>query len=485
MEFFALFDNYSFFNVCIIAITQYLITTIIFGVRLSTTENLSEPSLLSTLNSFSMFFILTLVLLFGFDFDLFDSLYFFNQNFQLIFFFVLLLVCLTSRDFLTTKTIAKFEYEILFLFVALSSICLCFADDFLTFYLAIELQSLSFYVFATFNRNSEFCTEAGLKYFVFGAVISCFLLLGFCFVYFAFGSTHFETLYSLIVIQNDAFLFIGIIFILIPLLFKIGSAPFHSWLCDVYDGSILTVTLLFASAPKIILFSIIVKLFYFLFSEFQTFSNVFFIYCSLGSIFVGSISALYQKRIKRLFAYSTITHTGFILLAILATSIESVKAIVFYIIIYSLLTVLLFSTLIYSVVTTNNYPKYLINWTSLCLKNYIYAITFTFILFSIAGVPPLAGFFSKFFVLFSVIAQEYYLIGVFVIVLSSIACFYYIRLIKIFFFSKTGKNDFWLSSTTTTNNEIIIGCLMLFNTCFFINPDLLSNFSTSVALSLF
>jgi proton-translocating NADH-quinone oxidoreductase chain N len=292
---------------------------------------------------------------------LFDSLYFFNQKFQLIFLFSLLLVALTSRDFLISKTIAKLEYEILFLFVMLSSICLCFADDFLTFYLAIELQSLAFYVFATFNRNSEFCTEAGLKYFVFGAIISCFLLLGFCFIYFAYGSVNFEIIYSLILEQNDAFLFIGIVFILIPLLFKIGSAPFHSWLCDVYDGSILTVTLLFASAPKIILFGVIVKLFYFLFNEFQIFSNYFFIYSAVGSIFIGSISALYQKRIKRLFAYSTITHTGFILLAIVAASVESVKAIVFYTIIYSLLSILLFSILIFSVVVTNNYPKYLIN----------------------------------------------------------------------------------------------------------------------------
>jgi NADH-quinone oxidoreductase subunit N len=133
-----------------------------------------------------------------------------------------------SRDFLIARTITKFEYDILFIFVVLSSICLCFADDFLTFYLAIELQSLSFYVFATFQRNSEFCAEAGLKYFVFGAIISCFLLLGFSLVYLTFGSSSFETLFSLIVIKNDSFLFSGILFILIALLFKVGSAPFHS-----------------------------------------------------------------------------------------------------------------------------------------------------------------------------------------------------------------------------------------------------------------
>jgi len=116
----------------------------------------------------------------------------------------------------------------LFLFVILSTICLCFADDFLILYLAIELLSLSFYVFATFNRHSEFSTEAGLKYFVFGGIISCFLLLGFSLVYLIFGSTNFELLFSLVLNNNDVFLFLGVVFILIALLFKVGSAPFHS-----------------------------------------------------------------------------------------------------------------------------------------------------------------------------------------------------------------------------------------------------------------
>jgi len=162
------------------------------------------------------------------------------------------------------------EYDFLFLFVIFSGLCLCFVDDFLVFYIAIEIQSLAFYVFASFQRNSEFATEAGLKYFVFGAMISCFLLLGFSFIYLFFGNSSFETLLSLNLL-NDDFLFFGILFILAVLLFKVGAVPFHVWLCDVYDGSILSITLVFAALPKIILFVMMLKIL--LFSSFYL-SNI-------------------------------------------------------------------------------------------------------------------------------------------------------------------------------------------------------------------
>jgi NADH-quinone oxidoreductase subunit N len=157
-----------------------------------------------------------------------SDLYYFSQYFQLLFLVLSIFVILATRDFVSARSITKFEYDILLLFVVLSVLCLCFVDDFLTFYLAIELQSLCFYVFATFNRNSEFSTESGLKYFVFGAVISCLLLLGFSMIYIAFGSTSFEYLMNVVQTSEDIFLFLGLLFILISLLFKVGSAPFHS-----------------------------------------------------------------------------------------------------------------------------------------------------------------------------------------------------------------------------------------------------------------
>ena len=281
--------------------------------------------------------------------------------FQIIFIFTLCCVIFCSRDFFSSRLIVKFEYDILILFFCLSAIALCFADDFLTFYLAIELQSLVLYIFASFNRNSEFSIEAGLKYFVFGGIISCFLIFGITLIYLIFGSTNFEIIASMIFLQNDSLWFIGILFILIALLFKIGAVPFHSWLCDVYDGSMLIVTMLFSSAPKIILYSFVIKFCFLIFFDFSLIWSNIFVCVSLLSIVVGSISALYQKRVKRLFAYSTIAHTGFILLGVVCCSLQSVKAMSVYIIIYSILTITTFAFLLNSSIANHNYPKYLTN----------------------------------------------------------------------------------------------------------------------------
>jgi NADH-quinone oxidoreductase subunit N len=163
-------------------------------------------------------------------------------------------------------------------------------------------------------------------------------------------------------------------------------------------------------------------------------------FSGLLSIFFGSISALYQKRIKRLFAYSTIAHTGFILLAFLSCSLESAKALVFYVIIYSCLSIALFALLINASVGAPIQPKYLINLSALGSKNHIFAVSFGLTVLAIAGIPPLAGFFSKLFILIALIGAKYYFVSLCVIALSSIACFYYIRLVKIVFFVKQSKN---------------------------------------------
>jgi len=199
-----------------------------FAVRFSTRIDLGFPTLLNCLNSFTLFFLFCVTIFFGFDFNFHDCFYFFGQNFQLLFLLIISGVILVSRDFHKAKSIVKYEQDFLLICVIISAICLCFADDFLIFYLAIELQSLTFYILATFNRNSEFATEAGLKYFVFGAIISCFLLLGFSLFYLAFGSTSFELLFSLVISKNDPFFFAGMTFTIIALLFKLGSAPFHA-----------------------------------------------------------------------------------------------------------------------------------------------------------------------------------------------------------------------------------------------------------------
>ena len=487
MEFFTFLDTLFSFNITFEILAVYIVLSLSYGVLYSSSSELAFPVLLNSFLSFSAFFITVIVFLFGFDVTppFTDySLYSFNQNFLLIFLIVSNMVLFVTRDFVGARAIHKFEYDILFSFVLLSAICLCFADDFLLIYLGIELQSLCFYVFATFNRNSEFATESGLKYFVFGAVISCFLLMGFALIYICFGSISFESLLCISNTSNNSFLFSGILFILFALLFKVGAAPFHSWLCDVYDGAIISVTLLFASVPKIIIFSLIIKIFLLVFYDFSSFWSPLFLCASIMSIAIGSVSAIYQKRLKRLFAYSTIAHTGFILLGIVCTTPEGVQSLVFYLVIYSALTVLLFSLLIFTILSANRFPAYLATWTASGLNNQVFVVTFTLVLFSIAGIPPLAGFFSKFLILLSFVSQEYYVTSLVIVIISSIACFYYIRLIKTFFFVKGSKNSFWISSPKRTHSEYIIGFLLFFNFFFVLYPETLSLFSTVVATSL-
>lgn len=409
----------------------------------------------------------------------------FNKNVLLFFLVVASLVSYVSYDFLKSKVITKFEYDILFLFAVVSGCSICFADDLFVIYLAIELQSLTFFVLASFNRNSEYSTESGLKYFVFGAIISCVLLFGFVLTYLSFGVVSFEFFNSLSVSSLDITAFPGFLLILITLFFKLGVFPFHFWLCDVYEGSILTVTLLFSSLPKLVMFALLVKFVLFSLTVFTSSWNHLMLFSALGSIILGSVSAIFQKRVKRLFAYSAISHTGTMLFAVLIMTTDSMNALFFYLIIYALLTILTFSVLIFSSVSCSIYPKYLISWVSINMNNVMFSLTFVFILFSIAGIPPVAGFFTKFFVLASAVAENYLASSIAIVIVSSIACFYYLRFIKVFLFTKDLKNSLLWLSTSKTNTELVISTLLIFNVFFLIFSSSLLNFSSILGLILF
>jgi len=205
----------------------YLTLAIYFVAHFSACFLFDQPVILNSFNSFSSYTISLLAAVVCFDFVINDNLYFFNQNLQLLFVFIILGVMLVTSDYIGANKHLKPEYDLLLLFVLIGGICICFCDEFLMLYLAIELQSLTLYVFATFNRNSEFSTEAGLKYFIFGGLMSCLLLLGFCFVYLYFGSVSFDLIRSIVNFSANPLFFCGFIFIIVLFLFKLGSAPFH------------------------------------------------------------------------------------------------------------------------------------------------------------------------------------------------------------------------------------------------------------------
>ena len=366
--------------------------------------------------------------------------------FQLMILIVSGFTLMISKHYLSSFKVFQLEYNLLLLFSIIGLSVLCFSYDILVIYLALELQSLAFYLLATFQWNSDYSVEAGLKYFVLGSFSSCLLLFGFSLIYIVSGTTSFETIQNLF---EEPFCFnivlLGILFVLAALLFKVGASPFHMWLCDVYEGSLSSVTLFFAVVPKLILFYLLLKLLLIIFLPQKIFWGSLLLISGFLSVIVASIGALYQKKLKRLVAFSAISHTGFMLLAISCCSLESIKAFSFYIIIYIFMSFSFFSTIFLSI-TNTQFLKYLINWSFFSKRNYVVAISFSLVLFSLAGIPPLSGFYSKLLVFVSLLNESKIIITLITALFSCVACFYYIRLIKIFFFTSNAKGGFWVSS---------------------------------------
>lgn len=407
----------------------------------------------------------------------------FNNLFSALLLVALIILHFISRKTLENHGLFKYEYDVIVMLSVLGLILLNGCDDFLTLYLAIELQSLSFYILAVFQRNSEYNGEASLKYFILGSLASGFLLFGFALLYTAYGSFLFESV-SRISFNNENLLSLfGFSFIFITLLFKLGAFPFHQWLCDVYEGAFITVTAFFSIAPKAIIFALFIRLFCVFLFDFLYFANFAIIFCGFLSISFASITALYQRRIKRLLAYSAISHTGFILVALTCNSVDAIKTSIVYIVIYVLMTIALFSVL-FVVLKSNKIPKFLINWSLISKHNITIALTFSCVLFSVAGIPPLAGFFSKLFVLGSLFYDGFVIIPCLIAVFSSIGCFYYIRLVKIFFFASDNKTVIW-TGQSSGKIELILAILttgitlFLFNANVLINTALLASFVLS------
>lgn len=487
MDFFVLpFDSFSpTFIECIISF--YLLSYILYTITICNVQKSGYLINMSSGNFFAQILFIGLILNFFTNSNInhlsFNGILFYGIHsnfFQLTILIVSLIIIAISRYFLITFKIFQFEYNLLLLFSVLGLSILCFSFDILLLYLAIELQSLAFYLLATFQWNSDYSIEAGLKYFVLGSFSSCLLLFGFSLIYLVLGSTSFEVIKNLL---DEPFCFniilVAIMFISAALLFKIGAAPFHMWLCDVYEGSLTSVTLFFAIVPKLVLFYLFLKVFFVVFLSQQIFWGNLFLISGFLSVFIASIGALFQKKLKRLVAFSAISHSGFMLLAISCCSLESIKAFSFYIIIYIIMSFALFSTIILSI-SNSQFLKYLINWSFFSKRNYVIAISFSLILFSLAGIPPLSGFYSKLLVFISLLNESKYVITVLIALLSSVACFYYIRLIKIFFFVGNLKNGFWVSSNSR-EIEFFYATSLLILVFFLIHPD--SLFLTSSLLS--
>jgi NADH-quinone oxidoreductase subunit N len=356
-------------------------------------------------------------------------------------------------------------------------------------YLAIELQSLCLYVLAAFKKRSAFSTEAGLKYFILGALSSGILLFGSSLIYGFTGTTSLEeisqictNLHNLGDIQYNGLL-IGLCFISAGTLFKMAAVPFHMWSPDVYEGSPTSVSAFFAIVPKIALLALFLRIFIFTFHDLIGFWQYIILLCSFGSMMVGSFGALQQRKIKRLLAYSSIGHIGYMLVGISTGTVEGLQGLLVYIVLYMAM-----STCIWTAVLSLSYSnkqgrvKYLTDFVALSKINPLLAITIALTLFSMAGVPPLAGFFSKLYVFFSALESSMYLIVIIGVLTSCIGAYYYIRLIKIMFFEKV-KN--WnVYKPIDREKSLILGFTFFIILFFFLYPNPLLVITHNMALVL-
>ena len=341
-------------------------------------------------------------------------------------------VMLSSFDYIKLIGINKIEYPILILSATLGMMIMISSYDLIVFYMGLELQSLSLYVLASFNRDNYRSSEAGLKYFVLSALSSGLLLYGCSLIYGFSGSTNFDLIAQNINQLNTGSIF-GIVFILVGLAFKISAVPFHMWAPDVYEGSPTSVTAFFAIVPKVAALTVFIRFLYVPFINAVDQWQMIIIFISLASMILGAVAAIGQTNIKRLMAYSSIGHMGYALAGLATGSNEGIQSTVIYLSIYLLMNLGVFSC-IFMMKRNDIFYEDIQDLSGLSKNHPIISICLLLLLFSLAGIPPLAGFFAKFYVFMAVIKVKMYTLAIIGLITTVISAFYYLRIIKTIYF---------------------------------------------------
>ena len=369
------------------------------------------------------------------------------------------LVLVISSSYLKTFKIFKIEYPILILSSVLGMMVMISSNDLIVFYMGLELQSLALYVLATFNRDQLKSSEAGLKYFVLSALSSGLLLYGCSLIYGFTGSTNFNVIANQLN-SSEYMLTFGIVFIIVGLAFKISAVPFHMWAPDVYEGSPTSVTLFFTMVPKIAALTVFIRFLYVPFLNLIDQWQMILIFLSIASMLFGAIAAIGQTNLKRLIAYSSIGHIGYALAGLAAGTNDGIQSSIIYITIYILMNLGLFSCLL-MMKRNNEYYEDIEDLSGLSKNHPMLSLSLLIILFSLAGIPPLAGFFAKFYIFKSVIEQSMYFLAIVGLLSTVIAAFYYLRIIKIIYFDKEKEkydtdHSLWLKFSLTASTLLIL-----------------------------
>ncbi|MDC3005004.1 NADH-quinone oxidoreductase subunit NuoN [Candidatus Pelagibacter sp.] len=343
-------------------------------------------------------------------------------------------VMLSSTRYLILFQIFKIEYPILLLSSILGMSIMISSNDLIVFYMGLELQSLALYVLASFKRENPLSAESGLKYFVLSALSSGLLLYGCSLIYGYAGSTNFDIISSNINSVNYG-LTLGIVFILVGLAFKISAVPFHMWAPDVYQGSPTSVTIFFAILPKIAALTVFIRFLYIPFINLIDQWQVIIIFLSIASMIFGAVAAIGQKNLKRLMAYSSISHMGFALAGLAVGTNEGIQSSITYMSLYVIMNLSFFSSL-FMLKINQEYYETIDDLSGLSKNHPMLSLAMLVSLFSLAGIPPLAGFFAKFYIFMAVIEQEMYFLAIVGLLSTVVAAFYYLRIIKTIYFDE-------------------------------------------------
>jgi NADH-quinone oxidoreductase subunit N len=375
-------------------------------------------------------------------------------------FFVLLI----TQNFIKETKINYFEYPLLLLFSVLGMFFMISSNDLMSFYLGLELQSLALYILASFDRDNLKSNEAGIKYFVLSALSSGLLLYGCSLLYGFTGSTNFEEINLKTELENTGTTF-AMVFILIGLAFKVSAVPFHMWTPDVYQGSPSSVTSFFAIVPKVAGLAILIR-----FEQLIDQWKNILVFMSLASMILGAVAAIGQTNIKRLIAYSSIGHIGYALAGISTGTVTGYSSSVAYISIYVIMNLGVFGC-IFLMKKDGKYCEDIKDLAGISKQNPLLAISFLIIMFSLAGIPPLAGFFAKFYVFMSVIESGMYTLAIVGLLSTVISAFYYLRIIKIIYFDEE-NNTYDHIRSLGISSTLFLSTLILVT--FFIYPSYLN-----------
>jgi len=438
-----------------------IVTSIIYGIIIAL--------ILIILNSFSD------------SFKLFSDSFISNSFTN--FFKILILIgtfftLIITQDFIKETKINYFEYSLVLLLSVLGMFIMISANDLILFYLGLELQSLSLYILASLDRNNLKSNESGLKYFILSSLASGLLLYGCSLLYGFSGSTNFEIISSNTNTDNIGTVF-AMVFILVGLAFKVSAVPFHMWTPDVYEGAPSSVTSFFAIVPKVAGIAVFIRFMQIPFSDVIDQWQPILIFISLASMILGAVAAIGQTNIKRLIAYSSIGHMGFALAGISTSTVMGYSSSITYISIYVVMNLGIFAC-IFSMKRDGKYCENLNDLSGISKHHPILSISLLVFLFSLAGIPPLAGFFAKLYIFIAVIESKMYTLAIIGLLSTVISAFYYLRIIKIIYFDDASKSfdqikNLGISTTLFLSSLILVS--------FFVYPSFLNTIVKSLIIN--